>query len=120
MSIIVSQHTVNVRENHPHFLSGPMVILLCEESGGHFSVQTSHGGTLANYLTRQMAQDYIQNFIRSVGGLGLVDRIKDLRQKVNISLLAAKHIVEANLDGVMTGDYHIDIERLAVHLRKKD
>lgn len=121
MDKLVSQHTAHVRENHPVFLPGPMRVSVYQADAGHYYVQSNPGVLLATYLTRKMAEDYVNQFIHDVGGSGLVQRILDLRASMGrdkLSLLAAKRICEAKLDSRMTGDYARDIELLANHLQR--
>lgn len=121
MSKLISQHTAHVRENHPVFLPGPLMINVYQDDAGHYFVRSNPGVVLANHLTRQMAEDYVHQFTNNVSARGLTQRIVDLRLAMGrdkLSLLAAKRICEANLDSCMTGDYAFDIELLAKHLKR--
>ena len=117
MSKLVSQHTAYVRENHPVFPPGLVYVSVYQADAGHYYVRVN-GAIVANYMTRQVAENYFRDFIYDVSGLGLFDRIKALRNRLDISLIASKHICEANLDGLIANDYIRDIELLAAHLRK--
>lgn len=117
MSKLISQHTARVRENHPVFPPGLVWVSVYQADVGHCYVRVNDA-IVANYMTRQVAENYVRDFIRDVGKLSLFDRIKDLRNRLDISIIASKHICEADLDSLMTGDYAPDINLLAKHLRK--
>ena len=119
MSKIVSQHTIRVRENHPVFPPGLVWVSVYQADVGHYYVRVNDA-IVANYMTRQMAEDYVDQFTDNVSAR-LVQRVVDLRLSMGrgkLSLLAAKRICEANLDSHMTGDYAFDIELLATHLKR--
>ena len=68
MSKLISQHTAHVRENHPVFLSGPLSVSVYQADAGHYFVRVSGQAIMANYMTPQMAKDYVRDFIRGVEG----------------------------------------------------
>ena len=115
MSKLISQHTAHVRENHPVFPPGLVSVNVYVADAGHYYVRVK-GAIVANYMTRQVAENYVRDFIHDVGELSLFDRIKDLRNRLDISIIASKNICEAGLDPLMTGDYAPDINLLAKHL----